>query len=135
MATVLLIDDSDIVRNTTARMLTRLKYSVIGFSDGSLAREFMKGPEAKNIRLIVCDVRMPVMDGIEFYKWISQHKPYLLTSFIFHSSSDDMLNADEAVKNVPRLDKFTDMQKFSAVIAEHYFKPEKSEQQTALPQT
>lgn len=134
MATVLLIDDSDLVRNTVARMLTRLKYSVIGFSDGSLAREFMKGPESNSIRLIVCDVQMPVMDGIEFYRWIARHKPHLLDSFIFHSSSFDILDATEDVKNVPRLDKPTDIQNFNAVITAH-FKIEKAGCQAAIPQT
>lgn len=119
MAKVLLVDDSEIVRDTLARMLTRQGHQVIALSDGILGVEFMKTLGGDTIQLIISDVQMPLMNGIGFYRWLAQYKPHMLTHFIFCSSSEDMLNANEDVRNVPRLDKPATAEHFKAVVTAH----------------
>jgi two-component system chemotaxis response regulator CheY len=63
-AQVLVIDDSMMVRQQVSRALTAAGFSVVEASDGADALE--KLASRPGTRLVVCDVNMPRMDGIEF---------------------------------------------------------------------
>ena len=64
MATILIIDDSSTVRKFLAHTLKTKNFRCIEASDGFDALEKLaQNPE---IRLIICDLNMPNMDGIEF---------------------------------------------------------------------
>jgi len=130
MVTVLLVEDDDLVRRATTKLLIRLRYKVIGFCDGSLAREFLKTSN-ENIDLIVSDIRMPEMDGIEFYRWLAEHMPHMLSSFLFHSSSESILTTVD-LKNVPRIDKPADSKSFTTFITNH-LKSKKTDAGSQLP--
>src|ERR1700737_963132 len=63
-AMVLVIDDSLMVRQQVGRALTAAGFSVVEAIDGVEALEKLAtSPETK---LVVCDVNMPRMNGIEF---------------------------------------------------------------------
>jgi len=63
-ATVLVIDDSLMVRQQVSRALVGAGFTVVEAKDGVDALEKLAGrPET---RLIVCDVNMPRMNGLEF---------------------------------------------------------------------
>lgn len=63
---ILIVDDSKTVRYQLRAMLEEAGYSVIEGSDGleGLARLRTE----KNISLVICDVNMPNLDGIEMLK-------------------------------------------------------------------
>jgi len=61
---VLVIDDSGLVRRQVANALKGLGYSVLEAVDGVDA--LTKLESTPDIHLIVCDVNMPNMNGIEF---------------------------------------------------------------------
>jgi two-component system chemotaxis response regulator CheY len=63
-ATILVIDDSLMVRQQVSRTLTGAGFSMIEACDGLDAHQ--KLAATADVRLIVCDVNMPVMNGIEF---------------------------------------------------------------------
>jgi two-component system chemotaxis response regulator CheY len=63
-AQVLVIDDSMMVRQQVGRALTAAGFSVVEASDGVDALE--KLASSPGTRLVVCDVNMPRMNGIEF---------------------------------------------------------------------
>lgn len=67
--TVMLIDDSRVVRMHLARALHEAGYAVVEAEDGLDA--IQKLETEPRISLIVCDVNMPRMDGLEFVKWLS----------------------------------------------------------------
>src|SRR5579859_312615 len=63
-AKVLVIDDSLMVRQQVGRTLSGAGFSVVDATDGVDAlQKLANNPET---RLIVCDVNMPRMNGIEF---------------------------------------------------------------------
>jgi two-component system, chemotaxis family, chemotaxis protein CheY len=63
-ATVLVIDDSLMVRQQVGRALTAAGFSILEATDGVDAlQKLANSPET---RLVVCDVNMPRMNGIEF---------------------------------------------------------------------
>lgn len=66
---VMLIDDSEVVRMQAARALLEAGFTVLEAVDGLDAMRKLEG--AADVALIVCDVNMPRMDGLEFVKWLA----------------------------------------------------------------
>jgi len=62
--TILVVDDSNMIRLQVGRALVGAGFTVVEANDGVDALEKLaSSPEA---RLVVCDVNMPRMSGIEF---------------------------------------------------------------------
>jgi CheY-like chemotaxis protein len=73
-ATVLLVEDEDLVRKTAHRILTQAGYSVIQASHGAQALDIAaNGGEA--IDLLLTDVVMPRMNGVEVAAGLSSIYP------------------------------------------------------------
>jgi len=68
-ATILVVDDSQMVRQQVSRALTAAGFSMIEACDGLDAHQKLES--TTGIRLIVCDVNMPRMNGIEFLEKLS----------------------------------------------------------------
>jgi two-component system chemotaxis response regulator CheY len=63
--TILVIDDSASLRQVVKMALTGAGYNVIEAGDGQAALAMLDG---RQINMAVCDVNMPIMNGIEFVK-------------------------------------------------------------------
>ncbi len=64
MAKILIVDDSNTLRSELRAELTQAGYEVLEAEDGAIALGQMeKNPD---VSLIICDVNMPVMDGLTF---------------------------------------------------------------------
>ncbi|MGD0821341.1 MAG: response regulator [Desulfomonilia bacterium] len=75
MATILIVDDSSTVRKFLAHTLKTKNFRCIEASDGFDALEKLaQNPE---IRLIICDLNMPNMDGIEFISTVRNDPLYI----------------------------------------------------------
>lgn len=68
-STILVIDDSAMVRQQVGRALTGAGFTIVEAVDGVDA--FQKLESAPATRLIVCDVNMPRMNGVEFLERLS----------------------------------------------------------------
>jgi len=62
-STILVVDDSSSARNYIAGLLKRRNFEVVTANDGAQALEVLK--EHKNITMVITDLEMPVMGGIE----------------------------------------------------------------------
>ena len=71
--TILVIDDSASLRQVVKMALTGAGYSVIEAGDGKAALALLDG---RTINMAICDVNMPVMNGIEFVKAAKQLAAY-----------------------------------------------------------
>ena len=70
--TVLVVDDSAMMRKVVVRtlQLAGLTFeTVLEAADGSQALEHLR---QQTVQLIMCDINMPVMDGLELLKRITQ---------------------------------------------------------------
>jgi two-component system chemotaxis response regulator CheY len=67
--TILVIDDSLMVRQQVSRALTGAGFSMLEACDGIEAHQKLAG--GADVGLIVCDVNMPRMNGIEFLEKLS----------------------------------------------------------------
>lgn len=66
--TILVVDDDDLVRTTVATLVSALGYNSLQAENGERALEIIK--ENKNIDLVMTDVMMPGMNGLELLKTI-----------------------------------------------------------------
>ena len=70
---VLVVEDHDFQRRTVARMLRSLGARVVlEASDGKLAVEVMREALPELVDLVICDLDMPNMDGMEFIRHLGQ---------------------------------------------------------------
>jgi DNA-binding NtrC family response regulator len=74
MATILVIDDEAQVRATMRRVLERYGYAVAEAANG---REALKAIASTSCDLVITDINMPEMDGIEVIMALSERQPGL----------------------------------------------------------
>jgi two-component system, OmpR family, response regulator ResD len=67
MTTVLVVDDEPIVREVVVSYLEREGYRTLEAGDGDRARQIV---EAESPNLVVLDVMLPGVDGLELCRWI-----------------------------------------------------------------
>lgn len=88
MATVLLIDDDDPLREVLAQALNRAGYTVVQATDGKegVAVALMTAPD-----VVVTDLVMPVQEGVETIQALRRHQPNLpiiaISGGLQHSST------------------------------------------------
>jgi CheY-like chemotaxis protein len=74
MASVLVIDDDDEMRNFIIKLLKRRDYTVTGAANGEKGLECLR---ADSFALIITDIVMPDMEGLETIKRIRQISPQI----------------------------------------------------------
>ncbi len=77
--TILIVDDSDSLREVVGIALKNAGYEVIEGADG---QEGLNQLDGKKIHLIISDVNMPNMNGIEMVKKIKDMSAYKFTPII-----------------------------------------------------
>lgn len=82
--TVLIVDDSDSLRQLVGIVLRKAGYELIEAVDGSDALGKLKG---RNVHLIISDVNMPNMDGITFVKNVKNLMNHKFTPIVMLSST------------------------------------------------
>ena len=70
---ILVIDDSASLREVVSIALQGAGYEVVQAADGQQALDKLDG---SRIHLAICDVNMPVMDGISFVKEAKKRQEY-----------------------------------------------------------
>jgi two-component system, chemotaxis family, chemotaxis protein CheY len=76
---ILIVDDSSSMRTVCGIALRGAGYEVLEAGNG---QEGLARLDGERIHLIISDVNMPVMDGIEFLKEVKRHPNYRFTPVI-----------------------------------------------------
>jgi signal transduction histidine kinase/CheY-like chemotaxis protein len=88
---VLVVDDEPGIRQATARFLNRCGIQVRAVSDGA---EALRALRTREFDVILCDVRMPGMNGRDFLARLREQAPRLVSTLVF--ATGDALDADTA---------------------------------------
>lgn len=110
-STILLVDDEELVRESTADMLDRLGYDVVQAKDGACALELLR--EQSTIDALVTDYLMPGMTGRELAEHARRDRPGLPVLLITGYTRLDEIGTDLA-----RLEKPFRQAEFAARVAE-----------------
>lgn len=93
--TVLIVDDSSSLRCVVSQLLTEAGYHTLQAEDAAEALSLLDG---KKVHLILCDLYMPHINGLELIRQIKQRPAYKFTPVIILStekSEDKKLEAYE----------------------------------------
>jgi two-component system, NtrC family, nitrogen regulation response regulator NtrX len=93
MADILIIDDEKAIRKTLSEILSFEGYKIDEASDGE---EGLKRFKDKNYDVVLCDIKMPKIDGIEFLQKAGEANPDI--PIIMISGHGNIETAVEAVK-------------------------------------
>ena len=96
---VLLVDDEELIRRPMARFLTKRGAEIKEAADGLAALERLA--EGFEPQVILADLRMPRMDGAEFYQHLQAQRPALAERLLFLSGDITHL-AGRGLAEVPR---------------------------------
>lgn len=92
MKTVLTVDDLPSVRNMVKLSLTGSGYGVVEAADGV---QGIAAAKANPVHLVVTDLNMPNMNGLEFIRALRQLPPYRGVPIVFLTTeSDDAVKRD-----------------------------------------
>ncbi len=87
MSTILLVEDEDLLRNGVQEMLELHDFHVIGAGDGLEALEWL---EEAHVDLVITDLVMPHMDGVDFVRRLREKRPSLPVIVVSGSSKSVM---------------------------------------------
>jgi CheY-like chemotaxis protein len=115
---ILILEDEPILGRVCQRILEGNGYIVTLAANGLAAKEQV---EQKTFDFCLSDIRTPVMNGMEFYKYLKDSNPALASKTVFMTG--DVMNKDiekflEESKAEYILKPFTDAQLIKA-ISEH----------------
>lgn len=80
--TVLVVEDEDPLRYAIRRLLQNEGYTVLEARNGANALELLAGTEASGVKLVLTDLRMPVMDGRQLAAALARVRPSLPIIFM-----------------------------------------------------
>ncbi len=81
---ILIVDDEPAICQFCQRVLTEEGFEVNTASDGRAAQSMMRKWE---YALYLVDIKLPVMDGKVFYKWLQDEYPYSAARVVFTTGS------------------------------------------------
>ena len=94
---ILIVDDSSTIRETTAAILNNLGFTRLDFaSDGMESIKEINDADNANdpFGLVLCDINMPALNGIEFLKEIRQtHSKLPIIMVTIESDSKTVMEA------------------------------------------
>lgn len=112
---LLIVDDDRLVRNGLRRVLER-HHDVSVAADGRRAFELI---EAQPFDIVLCDLIMPEMNGMELFRAVQESKPDQADRFVFVTGGTSSPEAREFLSNVrnPRVYKPVRAEDLVALIA------------------
>ena len=111
---ILLLDDEFDVTFSFKQVLEDKGFHVFGFTDPVLALNHFQ-MNSEQYRLVISDIRMPVMNGYEFIKRVKEMKPHVKVFIISAFEIDDIefkrefpfVKVDEIIQKPISLEDFT----------------------------
>ena len=98
---VLVVDDEPQIRNAMRRLLGR-EHEVVTAGSGREAQEILETD--LRFHVILCDLMMPQMTGMELHAWLTGHAPALARRVVFVSGGAFTPNASAYLESVDNLE-------------------------------
>jgi CheY-like chemotaxis protein len=99
---VLIVEDDSAVRALTARLITRLGYQVREAAHGADGLEIVGNG---GIDLVLCDITMPVMGGLDFLEAAAVRAPLVPVLLMTGHTADTTRLSEAVARGIPLLEK------------------------------
>jgi len=100
MASILIVEDDAHVLRVLSMWLARHGHDLLEARDGAQAREILTNTQ---VDLLVSDVNMPRLNGLELVEWVRSHKSESLPMILLSSRCDQDAIAAELRKHDVRM--------------------------------
>lgn len=109
MARILLVDDDAAMRRVVRLTFERAGHSVVEASSAFQGLGMLRGSAAPDA--VVCDVLMPGMTGLQFYRHLSERAPQLKQRVVFLTGANQDPEVHRPIEQlgVPLLGKLDDL--------------------------
>ncbi|MBN2857806.1 MAG: response regulator [Candidatus Delongbacteria bacterium] len=113
MKKILVVDDEAIMRDLLTDYFEMMDYKVTSAKDGSVAWEILSGGKPDEFDLVVSDINMPKMGGIELFRNIRSKFPempiILMTGYGIEKVKQDVEKAEGFLAKPFELDVLNDL--------------------------
>ncbi|HOJ49226.1 MAG TPA: response regulator [Spirochaetota bacterium] len=96
MKRVLVIDDSNVIKANTESIITKNGFEFEHAFDGKEAINILKAGFEPNI--IICDINMPNMDGLEFLEWVKNEDNFKFIPVVMLTTETEIQLMQKAKK-------------------------------------
>jgi len=96
MNTILLVDDSSTIRKMVQASLAGLKD--VAFTEASTGLEAIESLAISSVRLVVLDLNMPDMHGLDVLKFVRSHRHYKDLPVVVLTTRGDTTSRDAAIR-------------------------------------
>lgn len=120
---ILVVDDDAYLLDLLIETLTTIGYKATGAPDAIAALELLGNTE---INLVITDIKMPKMDGIEFAKTIRRKFPDIPIVFISGAFTPSVLRQIEGEPYIPKPFRINQIEKIIQDVAERVASPVES---------
>ena len=111
--TVMLVDDEPDILTVFKSYLTSEGYGVEAFSDSYMALQSFARSEPRHYDLLVLDIRMPTINGLQLYQRLKAVDPYVKVIFLSAlEATDELVSILDGVKTVDVIRKPIDRKHF-----------------------
>lgn len=90
---ILIVDDSESIRELVSYVLNEAGYQVFIGIDGEDAQKYLDG---RKVDLIITDLNMPKVDGIELVKKVRAHTEYGFTPILLLTTESQAAKKEQA---------------------------------------
>jgi len=95
---VLIVDDSAVMRKIVVRAVNQIEFPIDNLYEAGDGEEALSIVEQNNIDLILTDINMPKMDGLEFIKKLNEMDKLSSTSVIMITTEGSESKVIQAIK-------------------------------------
>ena len=96
---VMIVDDSSVMRKILTRTLRKSDLEVDEIFEASNGEEALEKLKEESIELVLCDVNMPILDGLEFVQIVKNNNISPNTRIIMVTSEGGLDVVNKAVES------------------------------------
>ncbi|HMI87113.1 MAG TPA: response regulator [Polyangiaceae bacterium] len=95
---ILVVDDDHDLRESLREILEEEGFETVGASNGREAIEFLRREGQTRPRVILLDIMMPVMTGLEMIERLHRDVPFISTPVVFMTAFRTLVKTDERTR-------------------------------------
>lgn len=123
---VLVVDDDQAIREILAEFLTDIGYSVMLAEHGGAALAALSAASPLP-RLILLDLQMPVMNGLQFVPTVKRYEAFAAIPIVIMSAGSNLVHAIQTLEVADTLPKPIDLNLLYEIVTRYCGPPDRTD--------